>query len=97
MKPRSEPSQKLDVSGIPYWLPAGKGFRSEFQPHDGQKAGEIRFPGGEVDLTSVCRPGGQHVLSILVVALPLKGVLLSYTDSASAREVKGSVARRGLA
>jgi len=63
---------------------------------DGQKAGEIRFPGGDVDLTSVCRPGGQHVLSIQVVALPLKGVLLSYTDSASAREVKGSVARRGL-
>ena len=40
MKPRSEPSQKLDVSGIPYWLPAGKGSSSELQPHDGQKAGE---------------------------------------------------------
>src|SRR5438128_707098 len=34
--------------------------------------------------------------SLLVVAMPLKAVLLSYTDSASAREVKGSVARRGL-
>ena len=54
------------------------------------------FRGGEVDLTSVCRPGGKHVLSLLVVAMPLKGVMLSYTDSASAREVKGSVARRGL-
>jgi len=28
--------------------------------------------------------------------MPLKGVMLSYTDSASAREVKGTVARRGL-
>jgi hypothetical protein len=28
--------------------------------------------------------------------MPLKGVMLSYTDTASAREVKGSVARRGL-
>jgi beta-galactosidase len=63
---------------------------------DGAKVGEARFPGGEVDLTPVCRPGGTYRLSLLVVALPLKGVMLSYTDSASAREVKGSVARRGL-
>ena len=63
---------------------------------DGKKAGEIRFPAGEVDLTAVCRPGGKHVLSLLVVALPLKGVLLSYTDTNSAREVKGTVERRGL-
>ena len=45
---------------------------------DGTKAGEIRFPGGEVDLTLVCRPGGKHMLSLLVVAMPLKGVMLSY-------------------
>jgi len=63
---------------------------------DGAKAGEIRFPGGEADLTSMCHPGGTYRLSLLVVALPLKGVMLSYTDSASARQVKGSVARRGL-
>jgi hypothetical protein len=63
---------------------------------DGSRVGETRFPGGEVDLTSTCRPGGTHRLSLLVVAMPLKGVMLSYTDSASAREVKGSVARRGL-
>ncbi|MCX5670883.1 MAG: hypothetical protein NTU94_06130 [Planctomycetota bacterium] len=63
---------------------------------DGKKAGEIRFPWGEVDLTSVCRPGGKHVLSVLVAAMPLKGVMLSYSDTASAKEVKGSVARRGL-
>lgn len=63
---------------------------------DGVKAGEIHFPAGVADLTSACRPGSTHRLSLLVVALPLKGVMLSYTDSASAREVKGSVARRGL-
>src|SRR4030095_5218266 len=63
---------------------------------DGAKSGEIRFPGGEVDLTSACRPGVAHRLSVLVVAMPLKGVMLSYTDSASAREVKGTVERRGL-
>jgi beta-galactosidase len=63
---------------------------------DGKKAGELRFPAAEVDLTAACRPGGKHVLSLLVVAMPLKGVLLSYTDSNSAREVKGTVERRGL-
>ncbi len=63
---------------------------------DGKKAGEIRFPAGDLDLTSHCQPGTTHVLSVLVVALPLKGLMLSYTDSASAREVKGSVPRRGL-
>ncbi len=64
---------------------------------DGKKVGEIRFPGGR---------GGPHrgvparaartSLSLLVVAMPLKGVLLSYTDTNSAREVKGTVERRGL-
>ena len=63
---------------------------------DGKRAGEIRFPGGEVDLTSACRPGSTHRLSLFVVAMPLKGLMLSYTDTASAREVKGSVPRRGL-
>lgn len=63
---------------------------------DGARVGELRFPAGELDLTAACRPGAQHTLSLLVLALPLKGVLLSYTDSASAREVKGAVARRGL-
>ena len=63
---------------------------------DGNRVGEIRFPAGEVNLTSVCRPGEKHVLSLLVVAMPLRGVMLSYNDSNSAREVRGSVARRGL-
>ncbi|HTU93625.1 MAG TPA: glycoside hydrolase family 2 TIM barrel-domain containing protein [Gemmataceae bacterium] len=63
---------------------------------DGKNVGEIRFPAGEADLTAVCRPGGKHILSLLVLALPLKGILLSYTDTNSAREVKGSVERRGL-
>jgi hypothetical protein len=63
---------------------------------DGRKAGEIRFPWGEVDLTSACPPGSKHVLSILVVAMPLRGVMLSYSDTAGAKEVRGTVARRGL-
>jgi hypothetical protein len=63
---------------------------------DGKRVGAVRFPGGEADLTAACRPGGKHVLSLLVLAMPLKGVLLSYSDTNSAREVKGTVDRRGL-
>ncbi|MBN2490271.1 MAG: hypothetical protein JXQ29_05425, partial [Planctomycetes bacterium] len=63
---------------------------------DGRPVGEIRFPGGEVDLTARCRPGRKHRLSLLVVALPLRGVMLSFNDTNSARQVKGRVARRGL-
>ena len=63
---------------------------------DGRRVGEARFPEGEIELTSAVRPGATHRLSVRVDAVPLQGVLLSYTDSASAREVKGSVARRGL-
>jgi hypothetical protein len=63
---------------------------------DAKPVGEIRFPAGEVDLTSVCRPGKKHILSLLVVAMPLRGVMLSYNDTNAARKVKGSVARRGL-
>jgi hypothetical protein len=63
---------------------------------DGKKVGEIRFPAGEVNLNAACRPGSRHVLSLLVIALPLKGVRVSYSDTAAAREVKGSVSRRGL-
>jgi len=63
---------------------------------DGAKAGELRFPGGEVDLTAACRPGQTHVLSVLVVALPLEGVMMSYNDTFGAKQVAGSVARRGL-
>jgi hypothetical protein len=63
---------------------------------DGKSAGEIHFPGGELEITSSCRPGGKHRLSLLVAAMPLKGVMLSYSDTASARQVKGTVPRRGL-
>jgi hypothetical protein len=63
---------------------------------DGTHAGEMRFPGGELDVTKLCRTGDKHTLSMLVVAMPLSGVMLSYNDTASARQVKGTVPRRGL-
>lgn len=63
---------------------------------DGVRTGELRYPAGEVDLSSVCRPGRMHVLSMRVLAMPLKAVMLSFSDTASAREVRGAVERRGL-
>jgi beta-galactosidase len=63
---------------------------------DGRKAGEMRYPGGEIDLTEWCRPGHPQTMSMLVMALPLKGVMLSYANTATARQVEGRVARRGL-
>jgi hypothetical protein len=63
---------------------------------DGKKAGEIGFPDGTLELTPFCRAGGKHVLSMLVVALPLRDVLLSYKDTATGRNVRSTVSRRGL-
>jgi hypothetical protein len=37
---------------------------------DGKKAGEMRFPAGEVNLTSLCRPGTKHLLSFFVWRRP---------------------------
>ncbi len=63
---------------------------------DGQRAGDMRWPGGEVDLTALCRPGATHVVSLLVRAVPLSAVMLSYGDTFSARQIKGTVERPGL-
>jgi len=63
---------------------------------DGRKAGEIRYPAGEADLTSAVTPGRTHLVSIKVIALPLRAVMQSFSDSANAKTVEGSVVRRGL-
>jgi hypothetical protein len=63
---------------------------------DGARVGEMRYPAGELDLTSWCRPGQTLVLRMEVTALPLKAVMLSYSDSAAAKTVEGAVARRGI-
>jgi beta-galactosidase/beta-glucuronidase len=63
---------------------------------DGRQAGEFRFPAGQVDLSGVVRPGATHILSLLVVAMPLKAVMESYNDTNTAREQQGKVERRGL-
>jgi hypothetical protein len=63
---------------------------------DGVRAGEMRYPAGEIDLTALCRPGRKYTIGMLVRALPLHGVMLSYTNTATAMQVEGRVERRGL-
>lgn len=63
---------------------------------DGQSAGQLAFPGGELEISRHCRPGEEVTLTLLVEALPLNAVMLAHNDSASAREVEGTVRRRGL-
>ncbi len=63
---------------------------------DGHKVGQIRFPAGQVDLSAAVHPGATHVLSLLVVALPLQAVMESYNDTNTGKLKKGSVERRGL-
>ncbi|MGE5294328.1 MAG: sugar-binding domain-containing protein, partial [Solirubrobacterales bacterium] len=63
---------------------------------DGRQAGEVRFPAGQVDLSGVVHPGETHLLSLLVVAMPLKAVMQSYNNTNTAQEQQGKVERRGL-
>ena len=63
---------------------------------DGKQVGEIHFPAGELDVTKACPAGSRHRLSLLVVAMPLSAVQMSFSDTSAAKAVRGTVQRRGL-
>ncbi len=63
---------------------------------DGVEMGKILYPDGEVDISRGCKAGRTHVLSMRVMALPLKSVIMTYSQTDEAKLVKGSVSRRGL-
>jgi hypothetical protein len=63
---------------------------------DGVKVGEMRYPCGEVDLTPHCTPGKTQLIAMQVTAMPLKAVMLSYSDSATAKTIEGTVQHRGI-
>lgn len=63
---------------------------------DDAKVGEMRFPGGELDLTLACRPGHAQALSLHVLALPLGTLMRSFENSAAPPKAMGQVERRGL-
>lgn len=63
---------------------------------DGRQVGSMGFPCGELELTPACRPGATHRLSLYVLAVPLRAVMEAFRDTNTAKQVRGSVQRRGL-
>ena len=64
---------------------------------DGQAAGDIPYPGGKVNVASLCKPGQKQLLSIWVAALPLSEEMTSYSHFNVSATSKATVTRRGLA
>ncbi|MBT7101598.1 hypothetical protein HN937_29740, partial [Candidatus Poribacteria bacterium] len=63
---------------------------------DGEKAGEIHFPGGEADITDAVRPGETHKLTLFVAAMPLHAEIASYANSSEEQRTRGTVTLSGL-
>jgi len=63
---------------------------------DGRKAGEISFPGGEVDLTDFAKPGARQTLALYVTAYPQDAESLSFNAPDRADKVKNEVRFRGV-
>jgi hypothetical protein len=63
---------------------------------DGKKLGEAFFPGGEVDITSACKPGEKQVLSIFAAAVPLGEETTYFAAAGAAFKSKSVVNLRAL-
>ena len=60
---------------------------------DGKQVGEIYYPGGELDITTACRPGEKQVLSLLVAALPRGKTIAEFVAERSPQQAKQPVKR----
>ncbi|MCL1910545.1 MAG: hypothetical protein FWG05_06395, partial [Kiritimatiellaeota bacterium] len=63
---------------------------------DGKEAGEIWFPGGELDLTDALVPGQKHELTLLVTARPLAPDLESFSAPERVSRTKATVKFKGI-
>ena len=63
---------------------------------DGEAAGELFFPGGELDVTKHVKPGEQQALAILVTARPLAKERAAFMAPDRVVTSKASIALRGL-
>jgi hypothetical protein len=63
---------------------------------DGTKVGEAYFPGGEVDITTACKAGGKHILSIRTAAVPLGEETAYFAENGAGTKSKAVVQLRGL-
>ena len=64
---------------------------------DGAEAGAVFFPGGEVDLTKLIRPGTEQTLAVLVTARPLEKEQTVFMAPDRVVTSKASIGLRGLA
>ena len=63
---------------------------------DGAKAGEIAFPGGEVDITDAAKPGRHQTVALYVTAYPQNAESLRFNAPDRADKVKNEVKFRGV-
>lgn len=62
---------------------------------DGRRAGDVSFPGGEVDVTPFVKPGTRQTLAFDVTALA-EGETLDYNEATRANKRAKSVKNKGL-
>lgn len=63
---------------------------------DGKPAGELLFPGGELELTDQIQPGKRQVLELRVNALPLSEVHYQVMDGNNVTKVAAKVKNKGI-
>ncbi len=63
---------------------------------DGVKAGDIVFPGGEVEITAACKPGQTQQLAIQVFGRPLNEDKTYFVTPPEDAERRRLIGRRGL-
>ncbi|MHC4404103.1 MAG: glycoside hydrolase family 2 protein [Planctomycetota bacterium] len=60
---------------------------------DGKPVGEIYYPGGELDITTACRPREKQVLSLLVAAMPRGQAIAEFAAKRSPQHAKQPATR----
>lgn len=55
---------------------------------DGQRVGEVAFPGGDVNLTGKVTPGRTHRLRVLVLATDDEDVVLTFMETANSQVLR---------
>lgn len=52
---------------------------------DGNNAGSVQWPGGEIDISSFVKPGKRHILKVFVIASPSKKEVFELMGTANAQ------------
>lgn len=63
---------------------------------DGRRAGELWFPGGELDLTAFLKPGTEQELALFVTARPINLSTVSFSAPDRVEKTKATVKCKGI-